>query len=173
MAAIGGGALLWPLIDSFNPSAAIDPFYRLDISHMQPGDRWKPHDAPFIIHYRTDEERERAASTTTSDLLYPALDSDRVIEPNWFIAAGWCPGRDCLLAETRNERNPDVIDGWHCPCDGAHFDLSGRTLRGPVPANIMIPDYEFEGPAAIKIHRSRRAISLQDLRQRQLHAQRS
>jgi ubiquinol-cytochrome c reductase iron-sulfur subunit len=39
-----------------------------------------------------------------------------------------------------------------CPCHTSKFDLAGRVFRmGPAPANLVIPEYRFEGDGRIVI----------------------
>ena len=38
-----------------------------------------------------------------------------------------------------------------CPCHGSQYDSSGRIRRGPAPANLVIPPYEFVSDTKIRI----------------------
>lgn len=38
------------------------------------------------------------------------------------------------------------MGGFDCPCHAPRFDLAGRVFRnGPAPANLVVPEYRFEG----------------------------
>ena len=37
----------------------------------------------------------------------------------------------------------DYSGGYYCPCHGSHYDASGRIRKGPAPANLEVPPYEF------------------------------
>ncbi|MBM4023746.1 MAG: Rieske 2Fe-2S domain-containing protein, partial [Planctomycetes bacterium] len=41
--------------------------------------------------------------------------------------------------------------GWFCPCHGSHYDTSGRIRKGPAPANLAIPGYDFIDDTTIRV----------------------
>ena len=41
--------------------------------------------------------------------------------------------------------------GWFCPCHGSHYDTSGRIRKGPAPANLNVPTYEFLDDTLVRI----------------------
>ncbi len=41
--------------------------------------------------------------------------------------------------------------GWFCPCHGSQYDTAGRVRRGPAPANLYLPPYEFVSDNKIRI----------------------
>ena len=41
--------------------------------------------------------------------------------------------------------------GYFCPCHGSVYDTSGRIRRGPAPANLPLPPYEFVSDTKIRI----------------------
>ena len=41
--------------------------------------------------------------------------------------------------------------GWFCPCHGSHYDHSGRIRKGPVPRNLDVPAYSFDGEGLVRL----------------------
>ena len=42
-------------------------------------------------------------------------------------------------------------NGYFCPCHGSQYDTSGRIRRGPAPANLALPPYEFVSNTKVRI----------------------
>lgn len=72
--------------------------------------------------------------------------------PEIFVAVGQCTHQGC----------PPQLKGgaggrgeFLCPCHTSKFDLAGRVFRdGPAPANLVIPEYRFEGDDRLVIGES-------------------
>ena len=41
--------------------------------------------------------------------------------------------------------------GYFCPCHGSHYDTAGRIRKGPAPANLEVPEYEFTSDTVIQV----------------------
>src|ERR671919_869255 len=93
-AVVGTVALVWPLIDSMNPSADVLALAvtEVDLSGVEQGMAitvtWQG--KPVFIRHRTPEEIEAARSVDLSELPDPEPDEERVIEPEWLVAVGVC-----------------------------------------------------------------------------------
>ena len=73
----------------------------------------------------------------------------RSLRPEVFVAVGQCTHQGCppVLRSGAGNRNEFL-----CPCHTSKFDLAGRVFRmGPAPANLVIPDYRFEGDGRVVI----------------------
>ncbi len=152
MAAVGGMCAAWPLLDSLNPSQDVLAVssIEVDIAHLQPGQsmtvKWRG--KPVFIRYRTDKEIEEARSVKMSELKDPQEDSARVLpgHEKFLVMIGICTHLGCVPIGGQGE-----YDGWLCPCHGSHYDSSGRIRKGPAPANLEVPHYEFLSDTKIKI----------------------
>lgn len=69
--------------------------------------------------------------------------------PEIFVAVGQCTHQGCppqLKSEAGGRSQ------FLCPCHTSKFDLAGRVFRnGPAPANLVIPEYRFEGDGVVVI----------------------
>ena len=123
-AAVGAGAMAWPLIDSMNPSKDVLALSSIEVElkSIQPGmaitTMWRG--KPIFVRHRTPEEI-KAAQADVKGLADPATD------------------------------NRGEYGGWFCPCHGSQYDTSGRVRHGPAPANLPIPPYAFLNDTKIKI----------------------
>lgn len=152
VAAIGGAAFVWPLVDSMNPSADVMALasVEVDISSIQPGQsitvKWRG--KPLFIRNRTAEEVQQAKNVDIKLLPDPEPDSARVKNghENWLVMVGICTHLGCVPLGQQGEFN-----GWFCPCHGSHYDTSGRIRKGPAPKNLVIPEYSFLSDNRIKI----------------------
>ncbi len=152
MAAIGGGAAIWPFIDSMNPAADTRALAstEVDLSSVQPGQsikvKWRG--KPVFIRNRTPQEIEEARAVPLEELPDPQNDSDRVKpgKENWLIMVGVCTHLGCIPIGESGD-----YGGWFCPCHGSHYDTSGRIRKGPAPKNLLVPEYKFISDTVIKI----------------------
>ncbi len=155
VAATGAVGALWPLIDSFNPSADVRAFssVELDLSPIEPGQRitvkWRG--KPVFVSRRTSREIELARADDRADLKDPQTDAERVINPEWLIVIGICTHLGCVPLGQGAQSSRGNWDGWFCPCHGSHYDTSGRIRKGPAPLNLELPDYQFLEPLKLKI----------------------
>jgi ubiquinol-cytochrome c reductase iron-sulfur subunit len=153
MGAVGAGALLWPLIDSMNPSADVLALAstEVDLSAIVEGQEIKAlwRGKPVFIRHRTQKNIDAANAANIGELRDPETDASRVKKGHekWLIMVGVCTHLGCipLGGETGD------YGGWFCPCHGSHYDASGRIRKGPAPTNLIIPPYEFTGDTKIKI----------------------
>jgi len=150
--AIGAACATWPLIDSLNPSADVLALssIEVDLSKVFPGQtitvKWRG--KPVFIRHRTDEEISQAKAVPLSELKDPQTDDQR-IKPGhekWLVNIGICTHLGCVPLDHQGDYN-----GWFCPCHGSHYDTAGRIRKGPAPANLEIPPYDFITDSKIRI----------------------
>jgi ubiquinol-cytochrome c reductase iron-sulfur subunit len=152
--AVGAGVLLWPLVDSMNPSADVLALasINVDLSAVEPGQRitakWRG--KPVFIWHRTEEAVAEARSVDLAELPDPVPDEERVMEPQWLVVIGVCTHLGCVPLGQEGEQVGE-FGGWFCPCHGSHYDHSGRIRRGPAPRNLEVPPYEFVDDTTIQI----------------------
>jgi ubiquinol-cytochrome c reductase iron-sulfur subunit len=153
MGAVGAGALLWPLVDSMNPSADVLALAstEVDLAAIAEGQEIKVmwRGKPVFIRHRTQKNIDAANATDISTLRDPETDEARVKKGHekWLIMVGVCTHLGCVpLGGEQGD-----FGGWFCPCHGSHYDASGRIRKGPAPKNLAIPPYSFTGDTHIKI----------------------
>lgn len=152
LGAVGAAAVVWPFIDSMNPSADVLALasIEVDLLPIQPGQtikvKWRG--VPVFIRNRTPEEIDAARAVSMDDLPDPQQDTARVKEGHdqWLVMIGVCTHLGCIPLGDAGEYN-----GWFCPCHGSHYDISGRIRKGPAPTNLVVPDYAFLTDTRIKI----------------------
>ena len=152
MGVVAGGALLWPFVDSMNPSADVLAMAstEVDLGAIAEGQEikimWRG--KPVFIRHRTPEEVKAAVDTPMSALKDPATDQSRTKpgkEP-WLVVVGICTHLGCIPLAHQGD-----FDGYFCPCHGSQYDTSGRIRRGPAPLNLAVPPYEFLSDTKIRI----------------------
>ena len=147
---IGATFTAWPLVDQMNPDRSVLALAstEVDLAGIDAGQgitvKWRG--KPVFIRHRTAREIQRAQLTKLEVLPDPQSDADRVKRPEWLVMIGICTHLGCVPLGQRGE-----FDGWFCPCHGSHYDTSGRIRKGPAPANLAIPPYEFLSETKIKI----------------------
>lgn len=149
--AMGGTGLavsVWPLIDSFNPSADViaEATVDVDLRPIELGQRvavsWRKQ--PVFINRRTSDEIERArADDGSSALIDPETDDERVLDPEWLIVVGVCTHLGCIPLGQRVGEERGKYGGWFCACHGSLYDVSGRVRKGPAPKNLVVPPYRI------------------------------
>lgn len=152
---VGVGAVAWPLIAQMNPDASALALAstEVDISALEPGQsitvKWRG--KPVFIRNRTEEEVAAARADDSAALPDPQADGDRVKagHENLLVVVGVCTHLGCVPLGGEGQRGD--YDGWFCPCHGSHYDTSGRIRKGPAPANLPVPDYEFMSETTIRI----------------------
>ena len=153
--AVGGVALVWPLIDSLNPSADVLALAstEFDLSSLEPGMSvtimWRG--KPVFIRYRTEEEIAEAKAVPASDMIDPQPDEDRVQKPEYLIMVGVCTHLGCVPLGQKSGEEKGEYNGWFCPCHGSHYDTSGRIRKGPAPLNLEVPEYVFLDDTTVRI----------------------
>lgn len=153
MAAVGGAAVLWPFVDSMNPSADVLAMAstEVNLSPVAEGQEikimWRG--KPVFIRHRTAKNIEDAKAVNLSELRHPEADKDRVKDgkEQWMVMLGVCTHLGCVpLGKEAGD-----FGGWFCPCHGSHYDTSGRIRKGPAPTNLLVPPYTFLNDTTIKI----------------------
>ena len=168
-AAIGGAAVLWPLLDQMNPDASTLSLasIEVDLAPVEEGQAitvmWRG--KPIFIRHRTAQEIKDAEEVKLDQLIdplarnanladtAPATDANRAApdkEP-WLVMIGICTHLGCIpkgqaIADYKGE-----FGGWFCPCHGSQYDTAGRVRIGPAPENMYIPPYAFSSDTKIKI----------------------
>jgi ubiquinol-cytochrome c reductase iron-sulfur subunit len=156
-AAIGAGAIAWPLIDSMNPSADVLALgsVEVDLAPIPAGQAitvvWQG--KPTFVRHRTPEEIKAAEDAKPSDLLDPEADSARVKDGHgqWLVVIGICTHLGCIPLGNKPSDPRGDWGGWFCPCHGSQYDTSGRVRHGPAPLNLAVPTYAFLTDTKIKI----------------------
>ena len=153
--AVGAGAFLWPVIDSMNPSADVLALasIEVDVSAIEEGQsitvKWRG--KPIFIRHRTAAEIDEARAVPMADLVDPESDEDRATDGKWLVMVGVCTHLGCVPLGNKDGESKGEFGGWFCPCHGSHYDTSGRIRKGPAPANLAVPPYEFLSETRIKI----------------------
>lgn len=172
-AAAGGGAAVWPLVSQMNPDASVLALStkEVDLSPVEPGQAirvmWRG--VPVFIRHRTEAEIREADSTPLDELpdtnarnenlpdgeaatdAARATALDGVSRPEWLIVVGVCTHLGCIPLGTGAREDRGEYNGWFCPCHGSHYDIAGRIRKGPAPANLTVPQYEFLSGNVIRI----------------------
>jgi ubiquinol-cytochrome c reductase iron-sulfur subunit len=151
--AVGAAAVAVPLIHQMNPDAstiAAGAPVEVDITPVTEGQVIKVfwRGKPIFINHRTKKEIEEAKSVNLASLPDPQPDSARVKpgKEQWQVLIGICTHLGCIPLAHQGD-----FDGYFCPCHGSQYDTSGRIRRGPAPANLAIPPYEFLSDSKIRI----------------------
>jgi ubiquinol-cytochrome c reductase iron-sulfur subunit len=153
VAAIGTVATIWPLISQMNPDAstiAAGAPIKVDLAPIADGQAIKVfwRGKPIYIWHRTKKEIDEAKSVPVSSLPDPATDAQRTKEGHeqWLIVIGICTHLGCIPIAHEGE-----YQGFFCPCHGSQYDTAGRIRRGPAPANLPLPPYDFVSDTQIQI----------------------
>ena len=152
MAVVGGAATVWPLINQLNPDASTLALASIefDLSGIAEGQSvtilWRG--LPVFVRHRTQAEIDEARAVPLSELKDPATDEQRTKEGHaqWLIMIANCTHLGCVPVGDSGD-----FDGWFCPCHGSHYDSAGRIRRGPAPANLVLPPYEFLSDTLVQI----------------------
>jgi ubiquinol-cytochrome c reductase iron-sulfur subunit len=170
-AAIGGGAIVWPFIDSMEPAAdtlaAGEPI-DVDVGKVAPGQQivvvWRG--KPIFVLHRTAEAIASLKSPKVLAVLSDpnshvlqqppyAVNWHRSVSPEYAIMVGICTHLGCVPAIYPNPGNdpvPNWPGGYLCPCHGSKYDLAGRVYSGvPAPYNLPVPPYRVLSPTSIRI----------------------
>lgn len=152
-AAAGAGVMVvWPLINQMNPASdtlALSTI-EFDVTKVLEGQQvvitWQG--KPVFVRNRTPVEVQEAEATPLSELKDPQADAERVKpeHANYLVVVGSCTHLGCVPTFGTGD-----FGGWFCPCHGSHYDTSGRIRRGPAPANLVVPEYQFLTDTSIRI----------------------
>lgn len=163
VAAAGGAALAWPLVNQMAMAADTKAAgsVEIDLANVQEGSQIKVlwRGKPIFVRHRTAEEIAEADAVDVNQLPDPQTDNDRIrpnfkgeIDPRFLVMVGVCTHFGCVPSSEQNVVDPrGKYGGWYCPCHGSHYDTSGRIRLGPAPANLVIPPYEFVNETVIKV----------------------
>ena len=154
--AVGVAAVAWPLIAQMNPDAstiAAGAPIEVDLTPIAEGQVIKVfwRGRPIFISHRTKKEIDEAHQADHANLPDPQPDAQRVKpgHDQWLVLIGICTHLGCIpIAHQGN------YGGWFCPCHGSQYDTSGRIRRGPAPANLPLPPYQFVSDTKIRIGES-------------------
>lgn len=100
--AVGAGALIWPFVDSMNPSADVLALssVEVDVGAIAEGQEIKVmwRGKPVFIRNRSKADIEEAANTDLSGLRDPQADADRVKKghENLLVMVGVCTHLGCV-----------------------------------------------------------------------------
>ena len=156
-AAIGVGALAWPLIDSMNPSKDVLALSSIDVelAPIPAGSAitvvWRG--KPIFVRHRTPEEIKSAVDAKESDMIDPATDAQRVKagHDEWLVVIGICTHLGCVPLGNKPTDPRGEWGGWFCPCHGSQYDTAGRVRHGPAPLNLALPPYAFTSDTKVKV----------------------
>jgi ubiquinol-cytochrome c reductase iron-sulfur subunit len=151
--AVGAAAVLVPLVSQMNPDAstiAAGAPIEVDLAPVAEGQVIKViwRGKPIFINHRTKKEIEDARAVNVNSLPDPEPDQKRVKEGHdeWLVLVGICTHLGCIPLAHQGDYN-----GFFCPCHGSVYDTSGRIRRGPAPANLPLPPYQFVSDTKIRI----------------------
>jgi ubiquinol-cytochrome c reductase iron-sulfur subunit len=151
--AVGGAAVLVPLIAQMNPDAstvAAGAPIEVDLAPITDNQAIKVfwRSKPIYIWHRTKAEIEQAQNVDVAALPDPQADAARVKDGHdqWLVVIGICTHLGCIPLAHEGD-----YGGFFCPCHGSQYDTSGRIRRGPAPANLAIPPYAFVSDTKIRI----------------------
>ncbi len=181
-AIIGAGAVIWPFIDSMNPSAdvlAAGAPIDIDVSKVATGQQivvlWRG--APILIVNRTPDALKTLESPgLVSRLSDPdskvhqqppyAENWHRSVKPEYAVLVGICTHLGCLpnYRPTPDPASPapDWPGGYFCPCHGSKYDLAGRVYSGvPAPYNLPVPPNRFVDDKTLRIGENPPGVSFE------------
>jgi len=153
----GALAVLYPLINQMNPSADVLALSSIDVdlSPIAEGQALKTEwrKQPVFIRHLTAAEIQAADQVDVGSLRDPQTLAERTKpdQPKWLITMGICTHLGCVPLGAAEGENRGEFGGYFCPCHGSHYDTAGRIRKGPAPKNLVVPEYEFTGPTAVRI----------------------
>jgi ubiquinol-cytochrome c reductase iron-sulfur subunit len=156
-AAIGVGAIAWPLIDSMNPGGDVLALSSVDIDltpitvGMGITAVWRG--KPIFVRHRTADEIKTVEAVPLNQLIEPQSDQDRIKagHAEWIVLIGICTHLGCIPLGNKPTDPRGEWGGWFCPCHGSQYDVSGRVRHGPAPLNLYLPPYAFTTDTKIKV----------------------
>lgn len=160
------------LIDNMNPGkavAALGAPVDVDVSKLEPGQiiivEWKKKPVwllrrpqamldtltvPGLLHRLKDPRSESAQQPAAQYV----NGNYRALKADIFVAVALCTHLQCI-PDFRPA--PGSVTSWwpggfHCPCHGSLYDLSGRVIEGsPAPLNMPIPPYYWKTDSVVRI----------------------
>ena len=156
--AVAAGSIVVPLISQLAPDAqtvAAGAPIDVDLTPVAEGQAiklfWRG--KLIFVRHRTKKEIDEAKAVDISTLRDPQTDEQRTKpgHEQYLIVFGNCTHLGCVpLGNAPGDPKGD-FDGWFCPCQGSHYDSSGRIRKGPAPLNLPVPPYAFTADTKIKI----------------------
>jgi ubiquinol-cytochrome c reductase iron-sulfur subunit len=150
---VGAAAAIWPLVAQMNPDAstiAAGAPIEVDLGPIAVGQVIKVfwRGKPIFISHRSEKEITAATNVDLASLPDPEPDEKRVKAGHeaWQVLIGICTHLGCIPLAHQGD-----YGGYFCPCHGSQYDTSGRIRRGPAPANLALPPYEFVSNTKIRI----------------------
>lgn len=156
---VGAGFVAYPFVKSMMPSARVRAKgapVEVDIAELEDGALlevlWRG--KPVWVVRRTPE------MLATLDDVVPLLrdpkskqpqqppycqNKYRSIKPPILVMVGICTHLGCT-PEYRPfaKKGHLAYPGFHCPCHGSKYDISGRVYKGvPAPLNMVVPPYHY------------------------------
>ncbi len=156
-AAVGAGAIVWPMVDSMNPSSDVLAMstIEVDLTPIALGQGvivlWRGQ--PVFIRHRTEDEIKLAREAVVAELRDPATDVDRVKpgHEQWLVVSAICTHLGCVPGGSKSNQPRGEFGGWFCPCHGSQYDTAGRIRKGPAPLNLPLVNYAFQSDTKIII----------------------
>ena len=156
-AAVGLGAIVWPMIDSMNPSQDVLALAEIevDLAPVALGSgivvSWRGQ--PVFVRHRTDVEIKEAAEVVVAELRDPATAESRVKpgHEQWLITSAICTHLGCIPLGIKAGDPRGEFGGYFCPCHGSQYDTAARIRKGPAPRNLPLVPYGFLTDTKIKI----------------------
>ncbi|KAB7644105.1 ubiquinol-cytochrome c reductase iron-sulfur subunit [Polymorphobacter fuscus] len=156
-AAVGGAAVVWPMINQMNPSADVLALASIDVdlAAVQPGQAIKVswRGKPVFARRLTPAEIDAANKVDVSTLRDPQTLAERTKpgKQEWLITLGVCTHLGCVPLGAGTGENRGDYGGYFCPCHGSQYDTAARIRSGPAPTNLVVPDYTFRSDTAVTI----------------------
>jgi ubiquinol-cytochrome c reductase iron-sulfur subunit len=179
LGAIAAGATVVPFIGSMLPAADTLAASKteFDVASVAEGQlvviQWQG--KPVFIANRTAEMLDRinghddilkdVKSESIEEVQAEWMDSDekritRAIKPEYLVLIASCTHLGCIplfkptagQADWGDSVPADWAGGWHCPCHGSLYDLSGRVVNGsPAPDNLHVMPYKYTSDTTVLI----------------------
>ena len=148
-AGVGGLVTLIPLVAQMAPSRDVlaESSTELDITAIEAGQGITAvfRKQPLFVRRLTQKEIAEAQAVPLGDLRDPQTLEERTKEGHldMLITMGVCTHLGCVPLGITSEQNRGEFGGYFCPCHGSVYDTAARIRKGPAPANLEVPDYQF------------------------------
>lgn len=156
-AGVGGAAMLIPLVSQMSPSADVlaESSTEVDVSSIEPGQAIKAvfRKQPLFVKRLTEKEIAAANAVDIAELRDPQTLAERT-KPghgDLLVTMGVCTHLGCVPLGTAEGEVKGEFGGYFCPCHGSHYDTAARIRKGPAPANLQVPEYEFASDTVIRV----------------------
>ncbi len=171
LGAAGAASATVPFVRSMMPAAdtLASSTTQFDFSTMEPGMiktiAWRGQ--PVFVLYRTpamirqiyghDQMLLDPMSRAIPEVQADWMETDeqritRAIKPEYLVVSAICTHLGCVpsFLPTSGRKDwgavvpPNWPGGWHCPCHGSDYDMSGRVFKDmPAPYNLHLPSYNY------------------------------